>query len=367
MYARRSSASAPASRSSQAVSDLDAQALPSAVTESPRSASGWKPRGASLFSFALSAAILAALYRSIDIRLIVRDLRGVDTVWLLVSVGMIVPITLLRAVRFYLVAPRGTVAGTAEALRLTLVATAANVFLPAKSGDLVKSYFLANGRWASAGVSIAVVVYERLCDLFGLITWCALGWFIARPVVPGVPAAVWLALGLFGAACGVLVSSESIARFGPALVGRVFAGRFERLRALAEGWPRLFQTLGARRTSVILLSLLLWLVHVIQIWMFTVALSIRMPFTVCVSLTAIALMVGQLPFAFAGLGARDVALVVLMRGYVRPEAAAALGLLISTRNLLPPLAALAIVRPYIESLASEIGRGTRQAASPDHT
>jgi glycosyltransferase 2 family protein len=353
-------------RSSRVVSDLDAQALPPAVAAPTRPTSRWKPRGATLFSIALSAAILAALYRSIDVRLIVRDLRGVDTVWLLVSVGMIVPITLLRAVRFFLVAPRGTVAGTAEALRLTLVATAANVFLPAKSGDLVKSYFLAKGQWASAGVSVAVVVYERLCDLFGLITWCALGWFVARPAVSGVPTAVWPVLGVFGAGCGVLVSSETVAQFGPTLVARVLAGRVQRLQMLADGWPRLFQALGARRTSVILLSLLLWLVHVIQIWMFTVALSIRMPFTVCVSLTAIALMVGQLPFAFAGLGARDVALVVLMRGYVRPESAAALGLLISTRNLLPPLAALAIVRPYVESLASDIGRA-RQAASPDHT
>jgi uncharacterized membrane protein YbhN (UPF0104 family) len=174
-------------------------------------------------------------------------------------------------------------------------------------------------------------------------------------------------LGIFGAVCGVLISSEKVAEVGSALVARTLAGRFQRLQALADGWPHLFQTLGRRRAGVILLSLLLWLVHVIQIWMFTVALSIRMPFTVCVSLTAVALMIGQLPFAFAGLGARDVALVVLMRGYVRPESAAALGLLISTRNLLPPLAALAIVRPYVEALASDIGFGARQASSPDQT
>src|SRR5215510_16121433 len=100
--------------------DGDAQTLRPGLSESAPAAVRWRPRGATLFSFALSAAILAALYRSIDVRLIVRDLRGVDTAWLLVSVGMIVPITLLRAVRFYIVAARGTVAGTAEALRLTL-------------------------------------------------------------------------------------------------------------------------------------------------------------------------------------------------------------------------------------------------------
>jgi uncharacterized membrane protein YbhN (UPF0104 family) len=298
------------------------------------------------------------------VRLFVRDLRSVDKVWLVISVGMIVPITVLRAIRFYLVAPPGTMRGIGEALRLTLVSSAANVFLPAKSGDLIKSYFLANGRWASVGISVAVVVYERLCDLFGLITWCALGWFLARPDVSGVPPLLWPVLGIFGALCGVLISSAQVARLGSSLAARVLAGRWQRVQTLADGWPRLFEALGRRRIGVILLSLLLWLVHVIQIWMFTVTLAIRIPFTVCVSLTAVALMVGQLPFAFAGLGARDVALVVLMRGYMRPESAAALGLLIATRNLLPPLAALAIVRPYIARLASDVGLGVRAESRP---
>jgi len=335
------------------VPETDAPALPAQVSGAAAPSPRWRPRGATLLSLALSAVILGALYRSIDVRLIFRELRSVDKGLLLVSVGMIVPITVLRAIRFYLVVPRGTVASIAEALRLTLVATAANVFMPAKSGDLIKSYFIAKAR-TSAGVSIAVVVYERLCDLAGLITWCALGWLVARPVVVGVPPALWPVLGAFGALCVVLVSSARVARLAAAVVARVLGGRLPRISALVEGWPGLFQALGRRRASVIVMSLLLWLVHVIQIWMFTVALSINVPFMVSASLSAVALMVGQLPFSFAGLGARDVALVVLMRAYVRPESAAALGLLISTRNLLPPLAALPIMRPYVAKLAAEV-------------
>lgn len=344
--------------------DTDAQALQPAVSDSP-AGSRWKSQAATVFSLVLSAALLAALYRSIDFRLIVRELRGVDKVWLFASISMIVPITLLRAIRFYLVAPPGALPGVVEALRLTLVASAANVFMPAKSGDLIKSYFVTKRRGASAGVSVAIVVYERLCDLFGLITWCALGWFVARPVVAGVPSVFWPLLGLFGALCGVLVASKRVAGLGPSLLARILSGRLQRLQALADGWPGLLEMLAGRRAVVILLSLLLWLVHVIQIWMFTVTLSIRIPFTVCVSLSAVALMIGQLPFAFAGLGARDVALVVLMKGYVRPESAAALGLLISTRNLLPPLAALPMVRPYLASLARDVRLGNRQSAGPD--
>ena len=56
---------------------------------------------------------------------------------------MIVPITYLRGVRFYWVAPAGALPGIGEAFRLTLVASALNVFVPAKAGDLVKGYFVA--------------------------------------------------------------------------------------------------------------------------------------------------------------------------------------------------------------------------------
>ena len=130
-----------------------------------------------------------------DVRLIGDALLSADPLWLVVSVGMILPITVLRAIRFFWVAPAGALPGIGEALRLTLVASALNVFVPAKAGDLIKSYFVAKRSETSAGVAIAIIVYERLCDLFGLIFWCLLGWLVGRPAVPGLPRAFWPLLG----------------------------------------------------------------------------------------------------------------------------------------------------------------------------
>ncbi|MSO82247.1 MAG: flippase-like domain-containing protein, partial [Acidobacteria bacterium] len=133
---------------------------------------GWTARIAALFSLVVSGALLVMLYRSLDVGLVAQALLQADAAWLAISVGMIVPITYLRAVRFYWVAPPGALPGTAEAFRLTLVASALNVFLPAKAGDLVKSYFVATRSNTAAGVALSMVVYERLCDLFGLIACC---------------------------------------------------------------------------------------------------------------------------------------------------------------------------------------------------
>jgi uncharacterized protein (TIRG00374 family) len=260
-------------------------------------------------------------------------------------------------VRFLWVAPEGALPGVAESLRLTLVASALNVFLPAKTGDLIKSYFVATRGNTSAGVAVAIIVYERLCDLLGLIAWCLLGWLVGRPQVPDVPGWFWALLGILGAVCAVLVLSEwSVARI-KTIVARVLPGtRLRKLRELAEGWPELVRLLKGRRRWIVAFSLLLWLAHLFQVWLFTVALREAVPFTVCASLAAIALMAGQLPLTFAGLGTRDMALVMLLSPYMPAESAAAMGLLVATRNFLPPLVGLPMMAPYLTSIVGEARR-----------
>ena len=346
----------------QPVSNVSSGGLDS--LEPATSKPSWQRPLIRALSLGVSTALLVFLYRSIDMRMVGQSLRRADPLWLVVSLSMIVPITSLRAVRFYWVAPVGALTGLGEALRLTLVASALNVFVPGKAGDLIKSYFVRKRGGGFTGEAVAIVVYERLCDLFGLIFWCMVGWVVARPVTTRVPSAIWPLLGAIGAVSLVLVSSQRVAGLSRFIVVRALPHpKLRRLRNLAEGWPDLVQRLHGRRTGVVLFSMFLWLVHVIQIWMFTLVLSAGIPFTVCASLSAVALMAGQLPFTLGGLGARDMALVVLLAGYMRPEAAAAMGILIATRGLLPPLAALPIMRPYL-TIAIEEARG---AASRNRT
>ena len=311
----------------------------------------------------VSAVLLAMLYRRLDVSVVAATLLRVDPGWLAVSVLAIVPITVLRAIRFYWVVPAGALPGLGEAIRLTLVASALNVFMPAKSGDLVKSYFISRRSGTPAGVSVAVVIYERVCDLFALTSWCLLGWLLGRPQVNGLPEWFWALLAGVAAVCLGLVVSQRAAEATSAVVAAALRGRrMGRLRELLQGWPLLVRDLRERRRWIVPFSLVLWLSHLVQLWLFTIALSLHVPFAVCASLSAVALMAGQLPFTIAGIGSRDVALVVLLSGYVAPESAAALGVLISTRGFLPPLLGLPIMRPYVTSMLAE-ARRWRTAAS----
>jgi uncharacterized protein (TIRG00374 family) len=319
--------------------------------------SGWKRSAARLVSVAASAALLTVLYRSLDLHALGATLLGARPLWLAAAIGMVLPIVLMRALRFFWVAPPGALPGVAEAFRLTLVASALNVFVPAKAGDLAKSYFITRRSDTSPGVAIAIVVYERLCDFFGLIACCMVGLLVGRPQVPGLPAWFWWFLAAVGATALVLVSSLGAASVWRAIVLRLLPhGRLDKLRQLAEGWPDLLQRLHGRRARVVLFSPLLWLTQLLQIWLFTLALSASIPFTVCASLSAVALMAGQVPFTVAGLGARDAALVLLLARYLAPETAAALGILIAIRNVLPPLLGLPMMWPYLASIV-ENARG----------
>jgi len=322
----------------------------------PARAPRWRP-GAGLIGLVASAALLAVLYRGLDIRLIGATLARANPLWLLVSVLLILPITFLRGLRFYWVAPRGALPSVTEAFRLTVVSSALNVFLPAKSGDLVKSYFVATRSGTSAGVSVAIVIYERLCDMACLIAWCMVGWVVGKPEVPGLPAWFWPLLGLVGVACGLLIVSGRLATALLKAVVRLLPSKVPRkLVDLASGWPDLLVALRGRRTQILLFSLVLWLAHLCQIWLFTVTLSADVPFTVSASLSAVALLAGQLPLTLAGIGTRDVALVLLLARYMPAESAAALGILIATRNFLPPLFGLPFIGPYMSSILDEARR-----------
>jgi len=308
-----------------------------------------------LVSLIASGLLLGFLYSRLDVRLIAQALLRADRLWLAISISIILPITLLRAARFLWVAPAGALTGIGEALRLTLVASALNLFAPAKAGDLIKGYAVAKRSATSPGVSLALVIYERLCDLFALIFWCVLGWTIGQPLSGRLDAPFWLLLGICGAGCAILLLSDRAAETVRAIVTRVRPrGRLGALLTLAEGWPDLLLLLRRRRRWIVLISLGLWLAHLFQIWLFTVALSTQVPFFVCASLSAVALMAGQMPFTLAGLGARDVALVLLMSPYMPSESAAALGILIVTRGLIPALIGMPFTWPYLSSVLGDV-------------
>ena len=197
---------------------------------------------AKLISAVISLAILYLLYRKLDLNSIIEILCASNPMWLLIAVGLIAPITMANALRFKWASTSDRGLSYFDAFAMAVVSMAMNLFLPAKLGDLCKSHFLYETQKVPAGVSVSVVVFERLCDAFAVSSWCLAAWLSGfggdkmNPVL--VPA-----LGLWGISAAFLFTGGfSIKLLAKLQTFEFFRGR-EKLNAIAQGWPDLHLSL----------------------------------------------------------------------------------------------------------------------------
>lgn len=303
-------------------------------------------RVATLLSLGLSVLLLYILYRSIDLRTVGRVLGGASPMWVVISMSVLLPITFARALRFLWLLPVKAREGIVDAIALTVVSSAVNTLLPAKAGDFTKSLVVARRGNTTVANAIAVVAYERVLDLAGLLAWCTVSFIAYRPDTQ-LPLPVWCGLIAAGIVFAILALSESAARVIPTLVRQLVRGRSDRIIGLANAWPDLVTSLRGNRVAISVLSIAIWLLQLWQLWLFTVVVGADIPLGTSLSLSAIALLVALLPITLGGIGARDAALVVLLAGYMSPEQAAAVGVLATLRGFLVPAMALPWIRSYV--------------------
>jgi uncharacterized protein (TIRG00374 family) len=114
----------------------------------------------------------------------------------------------------------------------------------------------------------------------------------------------------------------------------------------------------AQLSRIVVNSLFIWFLHLVQIWMFTVAIRWSVPFLANLALSPLAILAGLLPLTFAGVGTRDAALVFFyaklaapgQHPYMTEAAAAALGVLCTLRYVLPAILGLPFLGPAISQL-----------------
>lgn len=259
---------------------------------------------------------------------LLRIFRECDPLWMITALAMVVPLTLLTARRLQILAPPRARMSFGEATRLILTASTLNLILPSKMGDLAKAWFMKKRGQLDGSLAFALVVFEKGCDMLSLLAWCVFG-LLLYPAKDGsfllmtipVSAAFLLGLLLLGARRLPLLKSSR----------------------LTSGWSEMHDFFWSKKTrllQVAALSVFIWFLHLLQIWMFIRALRAHAPFVQSLALSPLALLAGLLPLTFAGIGTRDAALVFLYQRFFAAPTAAALGLLCTMRYLLPALAGL---------------------------
>lgn len=306
-----------------------------------------------IVSILVSAAIVALLWWRIDVREIARVLQDVDAAWLAIALAVFIPILLGTAWRLYFLVRRRTAdIRYRDALSLTLAAGVMNLVLPSKMGDIAKGVFLKKHGEMGGSAAFSLVVLEKANDVLALLLWCVVGLVFHAGPGPGWD---WLAAMLAASLAGayLLVFSRRFAAWCFETAGRVLPATLQApLESLGGAWMDMHEYVDtATRVRLLLVSTMLWLVHLLQIWLFILALHVdNVGFVPSLGLTALALFFGLLPFTFMGVGTRDAALIFLYAPYFPAATGAALGALTLIRYILPALLGIPVFSRYLTAV-----------------
>ena len=294
-------------------------------------------------SLAISVAILFIIYSKIDTQKLVEVLQNCDPVWIIISLGMVIPLVIFTSWRLQQLMPKGTSLGFIEANRLILGSSVLNMVLPSKMGDIAKAYFMRERNGVSGSLSLAIVIFEKACDLLSLLLWCALGlilypakdslfWLMTTGVISGLI----LGILLLGSRQFANLFFDLLTKFAPKTIAK-------KLEKMQLAWGEMHDYFWGDKKQLILItitSIFIWFLHLLQIWLFIIALKASAPFIISIALSPLSILAGLLPLTFAGVGTRDAALIYFYQPYFNEATGAALGWLCTSRYFLPAIIGL---------------------------
>ena len=314
-----------------------------------------------LVSLFISLGLLALLYWKIDIARLFPVFADCHPLWMTLSLAMVVPLTLATAWRLQQLMPRANQLGFGEANRLILVASVLNLILPSKMGDIAKAWFMRDRGHLNGSLALSLVVFEKTCDMLSLLLWCVFG-LVLYPqkdaffwtMIMAITGLLVLGLLLLGSHRFARFFFDAAARYAPEKIGAQFA-------KFGTSWSEMHHYFWASQTlltKVAFTSVFIWFLHLLQIWMFILALRAWTPFLTNLALSPLAILAGLLPLTFAGVGTRDAALVLLYAPHFPAPTALVLGLLCTARYILPALGGLPFAGSYLQ-----MTKGNADAAS----
>ncbi|MGL5082240.1 MAG: lysylphosphatidylglycerol synthase transmembrane domain-containing protein [Microcoleaceae cyanobacterium] len=317
-----------------------------------------------LISIGVSILILTLIYSRINIAELITIFRQCDRQWMVTGLAMVIPLTGLTAWRLQQLAPQSVRLKLSEATRLILAASVLNMVLPSKMGDIAKAYFMRERGHLTGSFALSLVVFEKTCDMLSLLLWCAFGLILYPKKDPffGIMTAGVIGGGTLGL---LILSSQKFADFFFRMVQKIVPNKLRlKLQQLQSAWAEMHDYFWSDRIQLLnvsLTSILIWFLHLLQIWFFILALKAWVPFLANLALAPLAILAGLLPLTFAGIGTRDAALVLLYQPYFDATTAAALGILCTARYLIPALAGLPFLNHYLTTL-----RGWRDSNLSNH-
>jgi uncharacterized protein (TIRG00374 family) len=325
-----------------------------------------------LISICVSLLILGLIYWRIDFQGLIEVFRTSNLPWMVISLGMVVPITMLTAWRLQQLMPASPLPSSLpneptphsplsflEANKLILAASSLNMVLPSKMGDIAKAYFMQDRGHLTGSMALSLVVFEKTCDMLSLLLWCVFG-LLLYPQRDWLFTVMTLSV-LGGLLLGLaILSFPKFARSFFQVVQTIAPKKMKaKLGKMSYAWQEMHDYFWQDKRNLLkisLTSIFIWFLHLLQIWFFILALNAYAPFLTNLALSPLAILAGLLPLTFAGVGTRDAALILFYQPYFDAATGAALGVLCTSRYFLPAIGGL----PFLEQYLSFAKRAKQQ-------
>ncbi|HEY7625397.1 MAG TPA: flippase-like domain-containing protein, partial [Candidatus Limnocylindria bacterium] len=198
-----------------------------------------------------------------------------------------------------------------ELLRILLLGWFVNCLVPAKLGDLYRSYLVKKRFGISLSRTVGVVVAERLLDLFVVFGLLVVDGYVAfgRTVLPDMNVLYVTGIGL-----GLLIAAGLVAIYAIApRVARFFPREVQRIsRLFREGVLHSFRALPVAGP----MTLLVWFFETARLFFVILALGLFLPLSQVVFVAVAASLLTTVPLTPAGFGFVEIAMVyVLTAGF----------------------------------------------------
>ncbi len=308
----------------------------------------------------LTIGILVAVYLHVDLRSMAQRIVRAHPLYFSLALSFFIPQFLVTSIRWRIMVAAIHPLTLWESVNMVMAAKALNALVPAKLGELSKAYFLNRGGNADTPQSVSAVILEKILDMGGLCSVLLCG----AVLLPERDEVVWSGVLV----AGVVISGVLFLLFVP-LVG--VASRLEnrgergrRLSRLLAGWHAVLSMWRAGKTTlplILSLSVLLWALHVAQIYLFFPSLRHPVPLTPALALIPLAILVGVIPITIGGMGTRDSVLILLFAPYADAATMAGIGLLCSMRYWVDTLLGI----PFFHRYTSHLGRSRADARTED--
>jgi glycosyltransferase 2 family protein len=279
----------------------------------------------------VAAVLLAGLYRAANWRDVLVAARDLNAVWLGAAMLMFLPQTFASALRWRaLVQPLRRLTVT-ESVRQTLAASALNLIVPSKLGDLSKAGMLGVAGAPQARAA-ALALGEKVADVAALaFFWAAGVWGMFPP----------LSVIVVAGALGCLKMRQTSHHISPTRKRGESANTLDLARdsSLSDNSPSL-----ARRASVLALwSLWLWSLHLLQIGCFLRAAGVQATVSDTLARVPPAIFAGLVPLTLWGVGTRDAVLIYEFTDLAPASTMAVVGMLTALRYVMPGAVGIALV------------------------